>query len=161
MGGLGALLLMGGGVWAALLWCFRGRERLDTAVALRRQLAEVKRGVLVVRMPLGELTRALAEEGGGTAPFWETLHGTLGAEQPFSLCWQRALERLPKPCGEILVPLGTVLTTGEEEAEELLREAEEELSLYIRGQRRERQQRERLAVALGLCAGAMAALAML
>ena len=155
MRGLGAVLLMAGGLWGALLWCRAERTRLALGRTLLRQLSALERGILTLRRPLGELSGELAGEAGPAAPFWRTLSASLRWELPFAQCWQEALEALPVPYKELLAPLGLVLSLGEREAASLLTRTEEDLGQYLRQERQRHRERERLAVALALSAAAM------
>lgn len=160
MRALGAALLLAGGLWGAVLWCRRGRACLALGQALLRQLTVLRRGILTLRRPLGDLAADLAAESPLTAPFWQALLLALRREQSFARCWREALAVLPAPYGELLSPLGAVLSLGEGEAASLLDQASEDLTRHLRRERQSRRERERLTVALALSAAAMVALAL-
>ena len=138
MSWLGVLLTMGGGIWGAALWCRSGRQRLRLGRELRCQMTVLRRGILTIRRPLGEMVGELADGGGETAYFWSTLEERMPLEVSFHDCWQKAGEVLPPPYGDMIAPLGSVLSLGEREAELLLEQTQEELTLYLRREEKPR-----------------------
>ena len=109
MAWLGGVLLVGGGLWWALLRCGEKRRRLRLGRELCRQLPMLERGVLVQRRPLWELAEELSRSGGETAFFWAMLGRRLMGEESCACCWRSATGVLPAPYDDLLGPLGEAL----------------------------------------------------
>lgn len=161
MRALGCLMLLAGGLLGGVNWCCQRRRQAALGQELERQTAVLRREVCVHRRPLGEIAGTFALEGGESGPFWRALQTSLTGESAFFRCWQGALAALPAVYRDILAPLGTALPLGGPEAEALLERTGEDLRRCLRQERESRREREKLAIALAVSAGAMASLALL
>jgi len=161
MAWLGGVLLVGGGLWWALLRCGEKRRRLRLGRELCRQLPTLERGVLVQRRPLWELAEELSRSGGETAFFWAMLGRRLMGEESCACCWRSATGVLPAPYDDLLGPLGEALAGGGRDAEALLIQTRRELTLWLEEAKGKMADEERLMVVLGVSVTAMLALVLI
>ena len=159
MKALGALLLLGGGLWVrrGVLRAYQEKIRLGEELLAALQILE--RGVYVLRRPLGELAEECRAQGRLTAVFWAAIEEELTRGIPFQSIWQKELPLLPPPYGELLAPLGQTLPAGEDPV--LLHQVREDVYRAVGQARQERGERNRLVTALCLSAPLLLAVALL
>ena len=159
MKALGALLLLGGGLWVrrGVLRAYQEKIRLGEELLAALQILE--RGVYVLRRPLGELAGECRAQGRLAAAFWAAIEEELTRGTPFQRIWQKELSLLPPPYGELLAPLGQTLPAGEDPA--LLHQVREDVYRAVGQARQERGELNRLVTALCLSAPLLLAVALL
>ena len=154
---LGAILLGAGCALFGLAQRNTLKERVSDARAVLDALELLRGRIVTLSAPLPEAFDALAE----SIPRFQKLSVRTAEGEPFSKLLVPALAELMlwEPCGTLLAALAAALAGGEE-PEAAFARTKERANTLLASAEKEYAEKGRNALSLGLCAGAMLAIAL-
>lgn len=160
---LGCALIL----WAAAQLWLTQRQRLlaplRLAEALRGDLALLKGRCCTGAVPLPAILERELTHGPGAAALWRPLLAALRQEEApaLSSLWRQLTDPLPPPLDRLLAPLGPLLSLGGQGLSRVIDETREELTGFIRAERRRQAAAQRLCAALCFSGAALVILVLI